>query len=176
MSNATKQEKEIMDERATDLEAIGFVLKCSEDRVWYEKGEVKMIPNLMMCAPTKDWNEFILKHTDKDSSPRTKEEILKGLIPDKCSCHEIYKCRKKVDQDCVHCNYCDEMLSAMDEHALPFIEVAQLSAKSVEIMHEEVKRLRGLIKDGFFLVNREWKKEESKIETDWQQFKIQNNL
>ena len=55
-------EEEIINERAAELEKIGFILQVSEDSVWYQKGDVKMMPTLMMCAPTKHWNEFIDKH------------------------------------------------------------------------------------------------------------------
>ena len=55
-------EEEIINERAAQLEQIGFVFKVSEDSGWYQKGDVKMIPTLMMCASTKDWNNFIDKH------------------------------------------------------------------------------------------------------------------
>jgi hypothetical protein len=58
-------EEIIIDERATQLESIGFVFKCSENRVWYEKGSVKMIPTLMMCASTPEWDKFILENTPK---------------------------------------------------------------------------------------------------------------
>jgi len=56
-------EEQIINERASQLESIGFVFKVSETSVWYEKGDVKMIPTLMMCASEKDWNEFIIKNT-----------------------------------------------------------------------------------------------------------------
>lgn len=54
-------EKETIDRRATELEQIGFVLKVSYDSVWYEKGEAKMIPTLMMCASEGEWQAFIEK-------------------------------------------------------------------------------------------------------------------
>lgn len=56
------QEEEIINKRAAELEKIGFVFKCDENRVWYEKGEVKMIPTLMMCASEREWQEFISQH------------------------------------------------------------------------------------------------------------------
>lgn len=60
---ATKEQQEILNKRADQLEAIGFVMSVDKDNVWYEKGPVKMAPTLMMCAPTKQWNDFIEKNT-----------------------------------------------------------------------------------------------------------------
>lgn len=56
-------EEKIINERAQELEQIGFKLKVSSDAIWYQKGEVKMFPTVMMCASTHDWNEFISKHS-----------------------------------------------------------------------------------------------------------------
>ena len=56
--------KELFDKRATELESLGFVFKISGDSVWYERGEVKVIPTLIMCASTREWNEFINRNSD----------------------------------------------------------------------------------------------------------------
>jgi hypothetical protein len=62
---ATEHEEKILNERANELEKIGFVMQVTHDSVWYEKDGVKVVPTLMMCAPTKQWNEFIEKHKNK---------------------------------------------------------------------------------------------------------------
>lgn len=51
-------EQEIINERAAQLEEIGFVIKVTGDQIWYEKDGVKMIPTLMMCASRKEWDEW----------------------------------------------------------------------------------------------------------------------
>jgi hypothetical protein len=61
--SATEIEKKIINDRADQLEKIGFVFKVSENNCWYEKNGVKMIPTLMMCASYHDWEKFISENS-----------------------------------------------------------------------------------------------------------------
>lgn len=71
-SLARDYEKEVINDRATQLESIGFVFKVSGNSTWYEKGGVKMIPTLMMCASEGEWQRFI--EENKEPSPDRKGE------------------------------------------------------------------------------------------------------
>lgn len=51
----------------------------------------------------------------------------------------------------------------------------ELSQENSALKVEE-ERLKGLVREGFILLQREWKKTDDRILSDWNQFKQQNNL
>lgn len=62
-NKATESQKKILYDRADQLEKIGFEFKFSETQGWYQKGEVKMIPTVIMCASEIEWQKFIDENT-----------------------------------------------------------------------------------------------------------------
>ncbi len=61
-----------------------------------------------------------------------------------------------------------------------FIEVVEWLDESVppykEEERNEVQRLKNLVKEGFILLQQQWKKPLGEIDKDWEKFKQQNNL
>lgn len=51
---------DIVEQRIDQLESIGFTLNVQEDKVNYVKGEVKINSILILCASTKEWENFII--------------------------------------------------------------------------------------------------------------------
>lgn len=129
MSNITKEERQIMDERADQLEKIGFVLNCDANSVWYEKGDVKMIPTLMMCPPTKDWNEFIEKNSQSPApASQSREEILKSnCLETFYEYNPVYENIKKAMSE--YASQCTEGLKKENERLRELVEGVEVEIK-----------------------------------------------
>jgi len=75
--------KELLEQRAEQLEKIGFVMKATYDNVFYEKNNVKISAVQMACYNLKTWNDFIEQNKPK------KCEICASELDEKGEC---YKC------------------------------------------------------------------------------------
>jgi hypothetical protein len=60
----------------------------------------------------------------------------------------------------------------IEDHEKAYNEVC----KNLQKYEEEIERLKRLIKEGFILLQQQWKKSLGQIDTDWAKFKKDNQL
>jgi len=56
------------------------------------------------------------------------------------------------------------------------LEATAKQQRISELEEKDNERLKALIKEGFILLQQQWKKTVGQIDTDWEKFKTENNL
>ncbi len=65
---------------------------------------------------------------------------------------------------------------AMEAYSIQWANKAMQAASQLSEARAEIERLKGLLKEGFVLVQQQYGKSLGQIDRDWQKFKLENKL